>query len=437
MGLGPNDVGAATVLFGGRELTYAGALKYAFTSHGMLEGSSWLPVNYETSGLAQQKQVIEDVQAEETMEVQSHRFVRYRPDKVAVVGAEMARLMGGEARLICVYPREPEKAWQLGERLAVVSGLPVYASRQGGVHRLRFGALTKASGWRDLLVPVFLGGFIVFATMLGSVTDREREIYTFSSLGLAPPHVASLFFAEASVYAVVGGMGGYLLGQVVARGLGYLSSLGYLRAPTMNHSSTNAIVTIAAVMGTVMISTIYPALKASRSANPGIQRSWRIPRPEGDLYDIVFPFTVSTYDIVGVVSFLKEHFDNYRDTSLGVFATSQSSIFRQEANDMLGIEAEMALAPFDLGVNQRFALLSQPSEIEGIDEVRILLYRLSGAHGDWRRSNRVYINDLRRQLLIWRSLPEEVMDKYRQRTLEQWQQLPARQVDAQSIGAGA
>jgi hypothetical protein len=274
----------------------------------------------------------------------------------------------------------------------------------------------------------------VFATMLGSVSDREREIYTFSSLGLAPPHVAGLFFAEASIYAVVGGMGGYLLGQVVARVLGWMSSMGWVSVPTMNYSSTNAIVTILIVMCTVMISTIYPAVKASRSANPGIQRSWKIPKPEGNLYDLVFPFTVSAYDITGVVSFLREHFDNYRDTSLGVFATTAAQIFRQEANDMLGFQATVALAPFDLGINQRFALLSQPSEIEGIDEVRILIYRISGANGDWRRANRVFINDLRKQLLIWRSLPDDVMDKYRQMTLEAWDSLPAVEIDPGTFG---
>jgi hypothetical protein len=254
------------------------------------------------------------------------------------------------------------------------------------------------------------------------------------------------------MYAVIGGMGGYLLGQLVAR---LVAASGSNLA--MNYSSTNAIVTVLIVMCTVLISTIYPARKASRSANPGIQRQWRIPKPQGNLYDLIFPFTVSAYDITGVVSFLKEHFDNYSDTSLGVFATTACHIFRQRDNEerpaaakrggdpgMLGFRATVALAPFDLGVNQNFALLSQPSEIEGIDEVRILIYRLSGAQGDWQRSNRVFINDLRKQLLIWRSLPADIMDRYRQRTLEIWDALPCEQalgapdgVDGQSIGGQA
>jgi hypothetical protein len=215
--------------------------------------------------------------------------------------------------------------------------------------------------------------------------------------------------------------------------MAFLAELGYVAVPSMNYSSTNAIVTILIVMGTVLISTIYPAVKASRSANPGIQRHWRIPPPSGDVYDLVFPFTVSAYDITGVVSFLREHFENHADEALGGFATMRCGIFRQQDNDMLGFRATVALAPFDLGITQDFVLLSQPSEIEGIDEVRILIHRRSGAQGDWRRGNRVFINDLRKQLLIWRSLPEDVIENYREQTQRAWEQLPRERVGPETF----
>ena len=120
--------------------------------------------------------------------------------------------------------------------------------------------------------------------------------------------------------------------------------------------------------------------------------------------------------------------------ALGAFATTTCRIFRQADNDMLGFRAEVALAPFDRGVNQGFALLAHPSDIEGIDELRILIYRRSGSHGDWRRSTRVFINDLRKQLLIWRSLTTEVMDQYRRRTQEAWDQLSVEDVTPKTIG---
>jgi hypothetical protein len=436
-----DDIGKAKVLFSGAEFVFAGTVSDRIAAFTQADGSDMLPVDYEASAgesvdtLAQQT----TRGVTELPDIESAQFVTYNVDKVVVISPAMAKRLGGAIRSITIYPLggKTEGLRSMGEDVAKTASLPVYVGDQDGVHRLIFTSLAKASGWRDLLVPVVLGGLIIFATMLGSVSDREREIYTFSSLGLAPPHVASLFFAEASMYAVLGGMGGYLLGQAVARLMGWFSAQFGWSVPPMNYSSTNAISTVLIVMCTVLVSTIYPAMKASRSANPGVQRTWQIPRPKGNLYDLIFPFTVSAYDITGVVSFLKEHFESYTDTSLGVFATTSCAMFRQKGNDMLGFRATVALAPFDLGVNQLFALLSQPSDIRGIDEVRILIYRLSGAQGDWQRSNRVFINDLRRQLLIWRSLPNETMEKYRLRTLEAWSQLPEEQVDPSSIGASS
>ena len=434
------DVGKKKVIVCGKTLTFAGLLGDQFASIAMLEGSSIRPVDYQASGGGTSDSIAQQEADAQMPDVESAQFVRYAMDRVVILSPEAAYELGGRIRSITLYP-EPGKESsiaQIADQAAAITALPTYVGTEGGVYRLIFKSLAKASGWRDLLIPVILGGLIIFATMLGSVSDREREIYTFSSLGLAPAHVAGLFFAEASVYAVVGGMGGYLLGQVVARAMAWLNTIyPQMSMPPMNYSSTNAIVTILIVMGTVLVSTIYPALKASRSANPGIQRSWQIPRPEGNLYDLVFPFTVSSYDITGVVSFLREHFENFSDASLGVFATTECHVCRQKDNDMLGFSASVALAPFDLGVTQRFALLSQASEIPGIDEVRILIHRESGAVGDWKRSNRVFINDLRKQLLIWRSLPHEVMDRYRQKTLEQWDALPHEQVTPESMGGQA
>ena len=440
LGLGADDVGKTAVLIWGRRLVFAGHISDRMSGHLMLDESKMLPVNYAASAggkeLDQMKQSDPDDLSEQP-DVENAQFVEYNVDTCAIVGVETARQLGGTIRMLTTYPDDPQDTETVAVQIAEMCPMPTYYGWQGGVYRTIFRSLTEASGWRDLLIPVLLGGLIVFATMLGSVSDREREIYTFSSLGLAPMHVGGLFFAEAGVYAVVGGMGGYLLGQIVARLLAYLASWGWISVPSMNYSSTNAIVTILIVMGTVLISTVWPAIKASRSANPGIQRAWRIPKPAGSLYDLVFPFTVSAYDITGVVSFLREHFENCTDSASGKFATLDCHVFRQEKSDLLGFYAEAALVPYDLGVTQRFALLSQPSEIEGIDEVRILIRRISGTIGDWRRGNRVFVDDLRKQLLIWRSLPPEVMDKYRQKTLDTWSDLPREHHTPDSMGGEA
>jgi hypothetical protein len=379
-----------------------------------MDGSSILPVDFEASGgMTSSTEVDADVDNASAMVDQAWDVLPV--DSVVAISAENAVRMQSTLRAITLYVPDTAAAIRIAEDSARMLRVPVAATRDNGVHWHFFGTVLAASGLRDLLMPILLGGLVVFGTMLGSVADREKEIYTFSALGLAPSHVASLFFAEAMVFSVIGGLGGYLTAQGMLEVLKLLASMGLAVVPEINYSSTNAIVTILIVMATVLISAIYPAIKASRSANPGVLRSWKIPRPDGDTFQIVFPFTVSAYDIVGVVSFIKEHFDNFTDTSLGIFMARETALTFSGESDV-GLRANLALAPFDLGVTQHLELHSAPSEIPGIDEVNLTLHRLSGQPKDWARLNKILLDDLRRQFLIWRSLPASMMEGYRHKT---------------------
>jgi hypothetical protein len=142
-----------------------------------------------------------------------------------------------------------------------------------------------------------------------------------------------------------------------------------------------------------------------------------MPPAEGDELNLKFPFTVSAYDVTGIVSFLAEHLERHDDAGLGSFAASNVDVRRTDAGH-LEVVADLALSPFDLGVTQHMALTAEPSEIAGVDEIRIRVERNSGAKSDWYRQNGVFIRDLRRQFLLWRTLAAEVIEVYRMRTLE-------------------
>jgi hypothetical protein len=383
----------------------------AFSAAHDMDGSSILPVDF-----SEVRSVRAPEASAEQSVLEAATWTSVPADAAVVVSAATARRIGAQIHGVSLYTRDAATAARVAEDLARMLPLPASATLDSGVYRHVLGTLVEASGVADLFFPILLGGLVIFGTMLGSVADREREIYTFSALGLAPRHVAGLFLAESMVYSLIGGMGGYLLAQAAVRILTAMAENGLVRVPQMNVSSTNTIVTLLIVMGTVLLSAVYPALKASRSANPGLMRSWRVPAPRGDELDVVFPFTVSEYDLTGVVSFLREHFDAHGDTGLGRFMASETALVRQP-DGRLGLRARLMLAPFDLGVSQDFVLSSAPSEIAGIDEVRIRLRRASGQPKDWQRLNRVLLDDLRRQFLIWRALSREAMEQYRHQTL--------------------
>jgi hypothetical protein len=145
-------------------------------------------------------------------------------------------------------------------------------------------------------------------------------------------------------------------------------------------------------------------------------RSWRPPKAEGDVLALVFPFTVSQYDATGILAFLREHFGNHGDVGLGRFLAADTALIRQPGT--LILTATLSLAPFDLGVSQSFTLETRPSDIAGIDEIHVTLNRISGQPNDWQRLNKPFLDDLRRQFLIWRSLPSETIETYRHMTLQ-------------------
>lgn len=348
-------------------------------------------------------------------------FTWAQPSACAVTTyAAMADLRAA-ANFMTVYPKAGADVniADAASELSRVFNSPVFAKDREGARQFFFTRSFSGAGFGDIIVPLILGGLIIFSSLLGSIVDREKEIFTYSALGLAPKDVAALFFAESSVYAIVGGVGGYLFSQLVAKILSLLASLNIFNPPEMNFSSLSSMYTILLVMAVVMLSTIYPALKAGRSANSGVNRKWKMPEPNGDDINFVFPFTVSAVDMTGILSYIKEFFDSHATASLGSFAARNVRISGTPGNyNDLSLAADLSLAPFDLGIFQDFRMSSQPSDIEGIQEVVISIRRRSGSPGSWLRSNRNFVGDLRNQFLIWRSLPLETMVYYRQQTEE-------------------
>jgi hypothetical protein len=411
------------LLLNGHKVRLAGALNAAAADRLQhLDGQSIMPVNFQDAAASVSASGSEAAQKDENQSIMSgeaeQSFIHLSSDQVVVGSSELVQSMGGKLHAISVYPGAGIDPSVVGQQWAQWVVMPVWTASRDGVRRLVFTVLTEVSGGLGLVIPLLLGGLIIFGTLLGSISDREREIYTFSALGLSPGHVGALFFAEAAVYAVVGGMGGQLLAQGVGLVQSSLSRAGMIHPTSINYSSTNSLFAMAVVMATVLISAIYPALRASRSANPGLARSWKLPETDGNTMNLMFPFTVSSFDITGALSFLAEHFRHHDDAGFGDFAATNVRLTKNLQGN-LALEADVALAPFDLGVTQNMTLTAIPSEISGVDEVSVVIARHSGTRGDWLRANRVFLKDLRQQFLLWRTLSSEVIESYRMRTLQE------------------
>jgi hypothetical protein len=269
------------------------------------------------------------------------------------------------------------------------------------------------SGMSNLFIPILIASLIVLNTMMGSVYERFREIGIYSSVGLAPAHISWLFIAESCVYSVLGVVAGYLTGQVIAK---VLIEFNLLAGFTLNYSSVAAVLSCMLVMAVVMLSTIYPARKASQMAVPDVTRKWKLPPPEGDEWNFEFPFTVSGHEVLGLNVFLIGYFDSYSEESIGTFYTDGAELSRREtpAGEAYAIDMNIWLAPFDLGVSQHVILQAIPDAEHNLYSVALTLRRLSGEDASWRRVNQRFMNVIRKQFLIWRTVDGEAKESYRQ-----------------------
>lgn len=380
-----------------------------------LDGGLTVPPNFQKTAEAEEKGQFAIFN---NAYVDASNFIWSDPNLSVLTDYETANKINGFVNAVVLYPREgknPDIKKDATDIAEVTFGI-VYSNTSEGVNRHFKAPKLSVSGLSDLIVPLLLGALIILSSLLGSIADREREIFTFSALGLSPKDVSMLFFAESGVYAVIGGLGGYLLSQVTNAVLTFCAKRGMLEAPQMNFSSMTTVYTILIVMGIVLLSTVYPAIKAGRAASPDVARKWKMPPPEGDNLSFQFPFTVSRVDFGGILVFISEHFGNHTDSSLGSFAASniQISHGKTEYTDGYILSVDLTLAPFDLGVAEELKMYSAPSDIEGVDVVTVSIIRKDGSKGAWLRGNRRFVDEVRNQFLLWRSLPVETVMHYRE-----------------------
>ncbi|MDA0712264.1 MAG: ABC transporter permease, partial [bacterium] len=270
---------------------------------------------------------------------------------------------------------------------------------------------TSLSGLGNLFVPILIAALIVLNTMMGAVYERFNEISIYSSVGLAPNHIGALFMAEAGVFATLGAVFGYLIGQVLVL---FLYNQGLLGGLELNYSSLSAISATLIVMATVFLSTLYPAKKAGDMAVPDVTRKWEFPEPDGDRWVFDFPFTVGGAEVLGMYMYLTRVFESYGEGSVGDFVADHVKFWSEDkaGEPQYNIDLTAWLAPYDLGISQDVQLKAIPTGEHNIYKIEVVINRLSGDVASWKRINRGFLNVLRKRFLVWRTIPGEMKFVY-------------------------
>ncbi len=255
---------------------------------------------------------------------------------------------------------------------------------------------------RSLAILMIIAGLIIFNTMMSSIADRKKEIYIYTSMGLAPLHIGVLFLAEAVTYGLMGSIFGYIAGQGLAT---FLSFMGWMDTASLNYSGTHAIATMAVVVAITIVSSLIPAYLAGRLAVPSNKMRWAVPPPVDGVIEDKLPFTVTGKTANGIILYLYDYFDAHRDGTIGCFLTDRLDFFyREDEPALTGLSGTVSLAPYDMGVLQDFEITVRPTDTEDILEIDIALRHQAGQTAIWTRLNRTFLGELRGQLLGWRNL---------------------------------
>ncbi len=401
------DVGSAKVAYAGQDYTVIGIIDQdKFKTITDLDQEPLTPVDF-----VQMQQMQKQGKVDNSSGFQ--QYLHLDPDVIFFIPYKTLINLGGDLRSLAIGYGADDKAVvsDLTGNLMKRFDMNLYAAHGGQIERFSSIGSNSAEGLETIIVPILIAALIVLNTMLGSVFERVKEIHIFSSIGLSPTHIGTLFMAEAMVYAILGAVLGYVMGQLISV---ILTVTGAFPGLYLNFSSISAVLSTLVVVAVVLLSTMYPARKASQVATPAIQRSWAVADPVGDEWKIRLPFAVTGNQAHGVNGFLAEWFQSYEGYSVGDFITEAiyQETYDSEHGQAFRIGCKAWLAPFDLGVSQHIKLETVPTDLQDVYDLRLTLTRVSGDISNWKRVNRRFLNTLRKQFLIWRTLESSERERY-------------------------
>jgi hypothetical protein len=424
LGVGRQQVGSATVrMFGVPYRVIGIAEDKKLEAVKDMDGESVLPVDY-TNLKAEVLTLIQAGSAQQTglgktgVQQLLAEYTHFGASQVALMSYTSTVLLGATLRSVVIQLPQDIQPKMIVQDMLDRLALSMYANEDNKVYLYSAISISSPEAPGGLAIPILIAALIVLNTMLGAVHERVREIGIFSAVGLAPVHISFLFFAEACVYAVIGAIIGYLLGQVVAQ---FVLHFGWLQGVNLNYSSLSAVMASVVVGATVLLSTIWPARKAAQLSVPDIERKWKLPEPEGDTMRTRMPFSLTGTDGKACSMFMVEFFDSYVGFAGGEFYTENVSLRRLEEAYGEGYEVVLKawLAPYDLGVSQMIYLRITPTEEGNIYQIGLQVDRESGDINSWKKTNWLFLNTLRKQFLIWRTIAPEDRVDYARRA-EEW-----------------
>jgi len=332
-------------------------------------------------------------------------------DFALIIPSRLALDLGGYVSSVAVYLREDvdwARAESIATELAKMLDAQVYINWKGSARSYSRLILWALLGWEAIVSLFVITAANIVVTLMAASKERGRNIEIYSLTGLNPRGSMFIILAESAIYATIAVIFGYVVGIALNLALNQLGILPSIYV--LNYSSFAVALTLAGIILVVFIASIYPIITTSKMVAPSLERRWEPPtKPKGDEWEVPVPLALeSRREAQGVLEYLHEYFNGEgRETRYFSVIDLQKASY-----DERGLEIKASLAPRESHVTQSVKISLVGSADKKRYSFSIYIKRLTGTYPTWRTSNYYFIDSVRKQLLLWRSLPEAKREQY-------------------------
>jgi hypothetical protein len=331
--------------------------------------------------------------------------------EVIILPYKTALKIGGYVSSIAISPIQEVSDWriiQIAKELATTLDLHIFVASELNMPVQESSRVTTFSllGFELILVLLVIGSLSITNTILTSVKERTQEMRSLNAIGLSPTGVIVMHVVETIVYAFIGTLVGYFLGfSIIQISVSLGLSVGDYG---FNFASLAILLAFGFVIVASIAGSVYPIQVAVKLANPSGRRKWTIStKPKGDEWEIpVMVKIASKQEILSILYFFREYFQGAGAVGRGFTIDKVGEVDVEN----LRLEVFVRLAPYEEQITERVLLSCFGAE--GGYFLNVYLMKLTGVRELWQSSNILFIDDIRKQLLIWRSLTPEQQKRY-------------------------
>jgi len=274
-------------------------------------------------------------------------------DNLLITDAFTAQRLGGYvSALYCTF-EDNAQAREVSRRLALLANYSVITmpSSEGITYYFRGGSVEVFG--ISVLIPVIITVLNITLLFYTLVYERRNEIFIFSSVGLNPTHISSLFIVEAGVFGFIGGGIGYILSMIIFKVFDVSNMIIPIDVKT---TPLDMFSLILMAFLTAMVSSTIPALKAAKIATPSLLRRWRMEEKvvkEG-VWTVRIPVRIPSEKVETFVNYLYERLPQ-SSTALELVI---SDVSREEKLDENGNVSYSVSFRYGKGGNRPFTALT-------------------------------------------------------------------------------